>query len=49
MSSDAIGRDPVGKEVEETQQSTLKHGDVHRDLEVGQEMIDIDRIENVYK
>jgi hypothetical protein len=49
MASEAFGRGPVDKQVEETQQSAPKHGDLHRDVEVGQEMIDIDRIEGVYK
>jgi hypothetical protein len=49
MASDAIGHGPLRKDIEETQGHARKHGDLHQDVEVGPEIINIDRIEKVYK
>jgi len=49
MASDAIGRGPVEKEIAQSAEDGSKQGDFQRDVEVGPEMIDIDRIERVYR
>jgi len=46
MASEAIERAPPEKGITET--NAPKHGDQHQDVEVGPEMINIDRIEKVY-
>jgi hypothetical protein len=46
MASDEIGRAEPEKRVAET--DATKQGDLHQDVEVGPEMINIDRIEKVY-
>jgi hypothetical protein len=47
--SEAIGRRPGANEVTESLRDPPKQGELHEDVEVGAEMIDIDRIEKVYK
>jgi hypothetical protein len=49
MSSDAVGRGPVEKEIDESTGNASKRGDLEQDVEVGPGMIDIDRIERVYR
>jgi hypothetical protein len=49
MASDAIGRGPVEKVVEETVGSASRKDGAQRDVESAPEMIDIDRIERVYE
>lgn len=46
MASDAVEIAPIEKRVGET--SDAKQTGLHRDAEVGPEMVDIDRIERVY-
>jgi hypothetical protein len=46
MASEAVGRVPQEKGITET--DVPKQGDQHQDVEVGPEMINIDRIEKVY-
>jgi hypothetical protein len=46
MTAEAIGRAPPGKDV--TEPSAPKLGDLHQDVEVGPETVNIDRIEKVY-
>lgn len=48
-SSEAIGRSPIHKEIGQNSMDAMKQGELHRDVEVGPEMVDIDRIERVYK
>jgi hypothetical protein len=47
MASDAVEITPVEKRAGEPS-STVKHRGLQKDVEVGAEMIDIDRIEKVY-
>jgi hypothetical protein len=47
--SEAIGRRPGANEITESSRDPPKQGELHEDVEVGLEMIDIDRIESVYK
>jgi hypothetical protein len=47
MASDAVEIAPVVKSAGEPDVAT-KHGNMQKDVEVGTEMIDIDRIEKVY-
>jgi hypothetical protein len=49
MASDAAGPSPIHKDIMVSPQETQKHGDLGRDVETGAEMVDIDRIEAVYK
>lgn len=50
MASEAIERGPVGKTPgDEPPSDILKQGELHKDVEVGPEMVDLDRIERVYK
>lgn len=49
MASDAVGRGPIDKEIDETTGDGPKQADLHWDIEGGPEMIDIDRIERVYR
>lgn len=50
MVADTIDRGPSRKEMEETSGTAPKLGELHRDVEDGpEEMINIDRIEKVYK
>lgn len=46
MTSQGIERDPREKAVVES--NVPGNGDHHHDVEVGQEMVNIDRIEKVY-
>jgi hypothetical protein len=46
MASEAAGSAPLDKQVVES--SSPKQGDVSRDVEVGHEAVDIERIERVY-
>jgi hypothetical protein len=49
MASDAIGRSPIEEERSKQLGDEVKLDGLHRDVEVGPEMIDIDRIEQVYR
>lgn len=49
MASENIGRGPIDKEIIESAGNAPKQGESARDVEVGQETIDIDRIEKVYR
>jgi hypothetical protein len=49
MAVDAIGRGPSEEERSKRLGDELKQDGLHRDVEVGPEMIDIDRIEQVYR
>jgi hypothetical protein len=49
MASDAIGRGPIEEERSKQLGDELKPDGLHRDVEVGPEMIGIDRIERVYR
>jgi hypothetical protein len=49
MASDEIGREPMDKEIATTSGPPMKQGELHQDVEVGLEMVDIDRIEKVYQ
>lgn len=46
MASTATDNVALDKQIEET--SAPKHGDVHQDVEIGPDAVDIDRIEKVY-
>jgi hypothetical protein len=46
MASESIGRAPPEKGIMET--GAPKLGEQHQDVEVGPEMVNIDRIEKVY-
>jgi hypothetical protein len=46
MASDAVEITAMDKRAEET--GTSKQGGLHQDVEVGHEMVDVDRIERVY-
>ena len=39
----------MDKEINTTSGPQIKQGDFHQDVEVGPEMVDLDRIEKVYK
>jgi hypothetical protein len=49
MATDTVRRGPIEKEISESAGDGLNRGDLHQDVEVGPEMIDIDRIEKVYR
>lgn len=49
MASDSAGLDPMHKDTMVAQPETQKQGDGDRDVEVGAEAVDIERIEAVYK
>jgi len=49
MASNALGRGPVDIEVTDGSGDASKQGELHQDVEVGPEVIVIDRIEEVYK
>jgi hypothetical protein len=46
MASEAHGHSSPGKEFAET--NTPEKGELHQDVEVGPEMVNVDRIERVY-
>ncbi|KAF2260463.1 MFS general substrate transporter [Lojkania enalia] len=49
MASATIGQGPIDKGIEESRGNSSKIREFHRDVEVGQEAVDLDRIEKVYK
>ena len=49
MASHAAKRGPIEEEVAQHTGQSDKQGDVHQDVEAAPEMIDLDRIERVYK
>jgi len=49
VESEGIGRRPGANEITEIQRDPPKQGKLHEDVEVGMDMVDIDRIEKVYK
>lgn len=48
MASVANETAALDKRVEETSSGAPKQGDVHRDVEIGGEAVDIERVEKVY-
>jgi hypothetical protein len=49
MATESIGRGPAENEMVESAGNAPKQGDFHQDVEVGMEMVDLDRIEQVYR
>jgi hypothetical protein len=49
MTFSSAGIDPIHKDTMVAQPETQKKGDEERDVEVGQEPVDIERIEAVYR